>query len=281
MPLNLIEAQHAKLSVRPRPASCQSCHLRSSCLAGGVRAEELQEVQSVVSGRRRLKPGETLFRSADEFTSVFAVRSGLLKASVLHCGGLEQVTGFVMDGDLLGIDGIGWGTYSVSVVALEESEVCVMPFSLIESMTRKYAALREHLNALLAREIRRHQDLMLLLGCMRGEERLATFLAQLSTRFVERGRSPSELHLRMTRRDIASYLGLKLETVSRLFSRLQMKGLICANGKHVRILDMARLANIVGSEKKLARGTIGREGRLQARGDFENAAFRAPQPPPG
>ena len=225
------------------------CHVRELCLPGGICMEELAEVQNIVYARRRVKRGERLFRSGDDFAAVYAIRSGFFKVSAVHCGGREQVTGFFMDGELLGLEGIAVGTHNGTAMALEQSEVCVMPYSLIQSTAAAYAALQRQLSAIVANEIRRLHGVMMLLGCMRGEERLATFLSQLSSRFARRGRSPEEFHLRMTRQEIGSYLGLQVETVSRLFSQFQANGLISVSGKHVRILDMPRLENIIGTER--------------------------------
>jgi len=176
---------------------------------------------------------------------VYAIRSGFFKTSLIDGDGREQVTGFFMGGELLGMDGIGAGRYHGNAIALEDSEVCVMPFSLIEEMSREVPALQRHLHTVLSREIVRDHGVMMLLGSMRAEERLATFLINLSRRFVRRGYSSSDFHLRMTRDELGSYLGLKLETVSRLFSQFQKDGLIEVNQKHVRILDIAGLEQVL------------------------------------
>jgi CRP/FNR family transcriptional regulator len=153
-----------------------------------------------------------------------------------------------MGGELLGMDGVGSGRYNGTACALEDSEVCVMPFTLIEEMARELPSLQRHLHAVLAREIVRDHGVMMLLGSMRAEERLATFLLNLSKRFTRRGFSASDFHLRMTREEIGSYLGLKLETVSRLFSQFQKSGLIAVEQKHVRILDIAGIERILSAK---------------------------------
>jgi len=214
---------------RSAQLSCSNCNLRELCLPGGC-LEDLERVENIVYARRRVKRGETLFSAGDEFNAVYAIRSGFFKTCVVDGEGREQVTGFFMGGELLGMDGLGSGSHNGAAVALEDSEICVMPFSLIEKM---------------AREIVRDHGVMMLLGSMRAEERLAAFLTNLSKRFVRRGYSSSDFHLRMTREEIGSYLGLKLETVSRLFSLFQKDGLIEVQQKHVRILDSAGLARIL------------------------------------
>ena len=229
--------------------NCSSCNLRELCLPGGVCVEDLEQVQNIVYARRRVKRGESLFATGDEFTSVYAIRSGFFKTSVVDGEGREQVTGFCMGGELLGMEGIGSGKHSSTAIALEDSEVCVMPYSLVESMAHDYPQLQRHLHSVLSREIVRDHGVMMLLGSMRAEERLAAFLSNLSKRFVRRGYSQSDFHLRMTREEIGSYLGLKLETVSRLFSQFQKDGLIEVEQKHVRIVDIGGLEKILCSTK--------------------------------
>jgi len=229
--------------------NCSSCNLREICLPGGVCMEDLQQVQNIVYARRRVKRGESLFGTGDEFTSIYAIRSGFFKTSVVDGEGREQVTGFFMGGELLGMEGIGAGRHSSTAIALEDSEICVMPYSLVESMAHDYPQLQRRLHSVLSREIVRDHGVMMLLGSMRAEERLAAFLSNLSKRFVRRGYSPSDFHLRMTREEIGSYLGLKLETVSRLFSQFQKDGLIEVEQKHVRIVDIAGLEAILSATR--------------------------------
>ena len=229
--------------------TCASCNLRELCLPGGVCVEDLDRAQNIVYARRKVRRGESIFAAGDEFKSLFAVRSGFFKTSVVDDEGREQVTGFFMGGELLGLDGIGSGSHNGTATALEDSEVCVMPYSLVEQMARELPSLQRHLHSVLAREIVRDHGVMMLLGSMRAEERLAAFLTNLSKRFLKRGYSHAEFHLRMTREEIGSYLGLKLETVSRLFSQFQKEGLIEVEQKHVRIRDAGALAQILAARK--------------------------------
>jgi CRP/FNR family transcriptional regulator len=214
-------------------------------LPKGLDEEDLRRLECVVYTRRRVKRGEALFDAGDEFHSVYSIRSGCFKTTTIDNEGREQVTGFNMPGELLGMDGIGSGKYHANALALEDSEVCVLPFSLVESLGREVPALQRHLFSVLSREIVRDHGVMMLLGSMRAEERLATFLLNLSKRFDRRGYSPTEFHLRMTREEIGNYLGLKLETVSRLFSKFQADGLIEVEQKHVRIVDVDGLAALL------------------------------------
>ena len=201
--------EHSEPAASRFEVKCSSCNLRELCLPEGLTPEELKLVERVVYLRRRIKRGETLYSTGDEFNAVYAVHSGFFKTSVVDSEGREQVTGFSMGGELLGLEGLGAGRYNGTAVALEDSEVCVMPFSLIEEISREVRSMQRHLHSVLAREIVRDHGVMMLLGSMCAEERLATFLLNLSRRFVRRGYSPSEFHLRMTREEIGSYLGLK------------------------------------------------------------------------
>jgi CRP/FNR family transcriptional regulator len=219
---------------------CTSCNLRELCLPCGLEATDKEMLGTLVYTRKRVKRGESLFRSGADFDSLFAVRSGFFKSSVLLEDGRDQVTGFHMAGEILGLDGIGTESHSADVTALEDSEVCIIPYEhLVEPR------LQRQLHKVMSRELVRDQGVMTLLGTMKAEERLATFLLNLSQRFVARGFSHREFHLRMTRDEIGSYLGLSLETVSRLFSRFQEEGLITVQQKHIRILDVPGLRRVM------------------------------------
>ncbi len=233
-------------ALRKFEVTCSSCNLREMCLPKGLGEEDLKRIEQVVYARRKVKRGDALFNAGDGFNAVYAIRSGFLKTTVINDDGREQVTGFHMPGELLGLDGIGTGKYNGNALALEDAEVCVLPFSLVEELGREIPTMQRHLHGVLSREIVRDHGVMMLLGSMRAEERLAAFLLNLSKRFTRRGYSPSDFHLRMTREEIGSYLGLKLETVSRLFSRFQDDGLIEVQQKHVRIVDSEGLEAVMG-----------------------------------
>ena len=234
-------------AARKHETSCTNCNLRELCLPVHVCDGDMARIEQVVFARRRLKRGDSLFKAGDPFNALYAIRSGFLKTTVLNADGREQVTGFQMGGELLGLDGIGSGRYHGNAVALEDSEVCVLPFALIEELGREIPAIQRNLHSVLSREIVRDHGVMMLLGSMSAEERLGAFLLGLSRRFTARGYSASDFHLRMTREEIGSFLGLKLETVSRLFSRFQADGLIEVQQKHVRIVDIPGLENLVHS----------------------------------
>lgn len=239
---------HANGAPKKFEVTCSSCNLRELCLPAGLDEDQLRMIDNIVYARRRVPRGDAVFQTGDEFGAIYAVRSGFFKTSLVDAEGREQVTGFFMGGELMGMEGIG-GAYQSTATSLEDSEVCVLPYSLIEQLSRDIPGLQRQLHAVLAREIARDHGVMLLLGSMRAEERLATFLMNLSRRFVRRGYSPTEFHLRMTREEIGSYLGLKLETVSRLFSSFQKDGLIEVQQKHVRIRDIEGLEQVLAARR--------------------------------
>ncbi len=233
-----------KLIVSITPAlklACSQCNLRELCLPFGLSESDMVRLDRLIGGGRKLKRGQHLYRAGEPFESIFAVKAGFFKTDVLTEDGRDQVTGFQMAGEILGMDGIGTELHTCNAVALEDSEVCLIPFAELEMLSSQIRTLQHHLHKVMSREIVRDHGVMMLLGTMRAEERLAAFLLNLSQRFGARGYSPAEFHLRMTREEIGSYLGLKLETVSRAFSRFQDDGLISVRQKHIRILDIPRL----------------------------------------
>jgi CRP/FNR family transcriptional regulator len=217
--------------------ACSSCNLKELCMPLGLTPDELDRVDEVVAARRRVKRGTTLFRTGEKFTSLFAIRTGFFKTSVVSEDGKDQVTGFQMAGEVIGLDGIVNDQHTCDAVALEDAEVCVMPFDRVEEISREVLSLQRHVHKIMSREIVREHGVMLLLGSMRAEERLAAFLLNLVQRLNARGFSKTELVLRMTREEIGSYLGLKLETVSRTFSKFVEDGIVEVKQRHIRILN--------------------------------------------
>lgn len=202
----------------------------------GLTTEELRKLDDVVATRRKIGQGEALYRSGDNFTSLYAIRTGFFKTCVSSSDGREQVTGFQMAGEIIGLDGITSDRHNCNAIALEDAEVCVMPFADVEEISREFPVLQRHVHKIMSREIVRDQGVMLLLGNMRAEERLAAFLLNLVQRLNARGFSRSEVILRMTREEIGSYLGMKLETVSRTFSKFSEEGIIEVKQRWVKIL---------------------------------------------
>lgn len=226
-------------------AACSQCNLRELCLPYGLSEHEVEKLDNLVAARRKVKRGHHLYRAHDPFEALYAIKMGFFKTDIILEDGREQVTGFQMAGEILGMDGIGTEVHTCNSIALEDSEICVIPFAQLEQLSREVQALQHHFHKVMSREIVRDHGVMMLLGTMRAEERLAAFLLNLSQRFTARGYSPQEFHLRMTREEIGSYLGLKLETVSRAFSRFQDEGLISVHQKHIRILDAAGLKRLL------------------------------------
>ncbi|QHE86425.1 fumarate/nitrate reduction transcriptional regulator Fnr [Hydrogenophaga sp. BPS33] len=228
--------------------ACSSCNLRELCLPMGLNPGEMDKLDAIVSKRRRIPRGAALFNVGDKFTSLYAVRSGFFKTCVTTADGRDQVTGFQMTGEIIGLDGIVNDHHSCNAVALEDAEVCIMPFDQVEELSREFTTLQHHVHKIMSREIVRDHGVMLLLGSMRAEERLAAFLLNLVQRLHARGFSQSELVLRMTREEIGSYLGMKLETVSRTFSKFVDDGIIDVKQRYVRIKDTDGLRRIVNPQ---------------------------------
>lgn len=225
--------------------ACSSCNLRELCLPVGLDRPDLERLDALVSTRRSVARGDTLFRAGDAFESLYAVRTGFFKTCVSSEDGRDQVTGFQMAGELLGLDGISADRHSCDAVALEDSQVCVIQYNQLETLSREFTDLQHQFHKIMSREIVRDHGVMLLLGSMRAEERLAAFLLNLTQRLQARGFSSSSLILRMTREEIGSYLGLKLETVSRTFSKFQDEGLLEVKQRQIRILNQEGLQQLI------------------------------------
>ena len=225
--------------------ACSNCNLRELCMPVDLSSQDLERIDTLVGARRRVKRGESLYQLGSDFSSLFAIRSGFFKTSVTLEDGREQVTGFQMAGEIMGLDGIVSDRHTCDAVALENAEVCVMPFNDIEMLSREVSALQHHVHKIMSREIVREHSVMMMLGSMRAEERLAAFLLNLTQRLHARGFSRSELVLRMTREEIGSYLGLKIETVSRTFSKFAEEGVLEVKQKNLRILKPEALQQLV------------------------------------
>lgn len=221
--------------------ACSGCNLRELCMPLGLASDELSQLDSLVSGRRRVARGSSLFKVGDPFHALYVVRRGFFKTELITPDGRCQVTGFQMMGEMMGLDGIVEDEHRCDAVALEDSEVCLLPYEQMEDLSHQFEPFARHLRRVMSREVVRDQNVMLLLGIMRADERVAAFLQNLMERLHARGFSQHELILRMTRREIGSYLGIKLETVSRVFSRLAEEGVVQVNQRHIVILNPAAL----------------------------------------
>jgi CRP/FNR family transcriptional regulator len=220
--------------------------LREIHAYGTSDSDDLSSLEGTVTARMRIAKGEVLYRSGARFTGLYAIRIGSFKTVLLTDDGCEQVAGYHMAGEILGTDGIGVGLHDSEAVALEDSEVCAISFDRLQMLARDHEAVQKKLHGVLAREIVRERKVMMMLGTMSAEQRLAAFLIDLSERYRARGYSSSEFVLRMTREEIGSYLGLKLETVSRLFSRFQREALLQVQGRVVKLLDLIALRELLG-----------------------------------
>ncbi len=227
--------------------SCSRCASRDLCLPAGMSEQEVESLDHINIGHRRVKQGETLYRHGDPFHFIFAVRSGTFKSSIMLADGREQVSGFHTAGELIGLDGVANGVHASTAIALEDTEICSIPYAPLIDMAEVSAAVQKAVTRLMSREIVREHSLMMLLGSMNAEERIAAFLLSTSQRMEARGYSPSEFHLRMSRADIGSYLGMKLETVSRTLSAFEHKGLLEVDKRHIRIKDCDSLRRTLGS----------------------------------
>ena len=232
------EAEHS-------PTSCSSPWASSDfSLCSGLRTDELSIVEPLLRKRTRFRKGDSLYRVGGEFNALYAIRVGSCKTVLLGRGGQERVAGYHIIGDVIGMDGIGSDVHGCQATALEDMEVCPLPFERVEILARWSNRFGHNLHKLLSQECARVQDLTLVLGTMCADQRLAVFLLDLSRRYKSRGFSSCEFVLRLTREEIGSHLGMKLETVSRAFSRFQDQGLLQVQGRLVKLLDQVALTQI-------------------------------------
>jgi CRP/FNR family transcriptional regulator len=228
----------------PIATLCSTCHLKDLCLPCGLAGNDVARLDGLMFARRKIKAGQTLYREGDKFLFIYAVRSGTFKSGLTLKDGREQVTAFHMAGELMGLDGLASGQHASAATALEDAEVCAIPYAHLSELSAGISNMQHILSRLMSREIVREHSLMMLLGSMNAEERLAAFLLNVSQRMKARGYSATEFHLRMSRAEIGSFLGMKLETVSRTFSGFQQQRLLEVDKKHVRILDLDALEGV-------------------------------------
>ena len=229
----------------PRTSTrCSVCAMRHLCMPQGLTLDDLPKLEALICSARSVRRGETVYRAGDAFDNLYVARSGSLKTVMAHRDGREQVTGLRLAGDPLGIDGISTGFYTCSAVALEDSSVCIIPYSALKHLCRETGAMQDRLHRLMSEQLIRESSQMMVLGSLSADERVAAFLLDVSERNGQRGYSHAEFNLRMTREDMGSYLGMTLETVSRTLSRFQKRGLIDAQGKLIRIIDIEGLRHL-------------------------------------
>ena len=230
----------------PHQAHCKDCSLATLCLPLSLDMQDLDALDNIVKRSRPMKKGDFLFRQGDTFASVYAVRSGSLKTfSVTDCG-QEQITGFHLPSEFVGLSGMDTELYPVSAIALETTSICEIPFDRLDELSASLPQLRRQLMRIMSREIRDDQQMMMLLSKKTADERIATFLVNLSARFRARGYSPQQFRLAMSRNEIGNYLGLAVETVSRVFTRFQQSGLLAAEGKEINLINLIEICALAG-----------------------------------
>ena len=226
--------------------SCASCSLRELCIPQGMTDDELKLIDTVIERKKPVHKNDYLFRAGDTNRSIYAVLSGSVKTLVDNPNGEEQIVGFHLPGELLGMDGFSGDSHTCSAVALETSSVCEFPLESLDEVCHLVPSIQYAMRRIMGREVTKDHAMLLLLGRMSAEEKLASFLISLSKRMAQRHWKPSEFNLTMPRQDIANYLGLAVETVSRLFAHLQDAEIIEVDRRRVNICDMERLQAIVG-----------------------------------
>jgi len=237
------------IDIKAFQLACQVCSMRDLCLPIGLSHDELGDLDEIIIHRPALRRGDRLFRQGQPLVGLFAVRSGSVKNYVASEDGQEKVINFSLPGELLGLEAISVGVHRCDAVALETTSVCEIPFERLDEVAGRIPSLRRQLLRLLSRELGDDQRQLQLLGGSGADQRLATFLVDLSERFAARGFSPREFNLSMSRQDIAAYLGMAVETVSRLFSRFSDEGLVAVERKHITLLDIDGLALIAKGDK--------------------------------
>ncbi len=230
------------------PARCSRCASRQSCLPLALPDEPRCRLERLVRLQRRVKSGESLYRHRAESGSLYAISAGSFKTTLAGSDGEEQIAGFFIAGDMLGLDALWTRRHMSRAVALEDSLVCVLPYPALRELGRELPELAESLHGVLSQEIVRSYSAMLMLGKMPAGERVASFLLDLSRRYAARGYSAHELRLSMSRRELGAYLGLRVETVSRRLGRLHKLGAIEVDDKRVRILNMKRLGELASHD---------------------------------
>ncbi len=232
------------ISIASLSTSCADCSMQELCLPAVVTDQDLDRLENILSKRIRIARGDPLYRAGEVFSSLFAVRLGHFKTVYSEGPATKQIIGFQMSGEILGMEGISRPRHKCSAIALEDSEVCEIPYTRLESLLSELPSLQSHFHRMMSREIDREHQVMLLLGSMSADQRVAAFLLNLSRRYEARGFSALHFVLRMTREDIGNYLGLTIESVSRVFSRFKKNDWIEGSPRDVKILDRKALEDL-------------------------------------
>ena len=223
---------------------CQDCSISQLCIPVSLNSEEMGKLDDIIERKKPLHKGDFLFEAGQPLRSIYAVRSGSFKSYTLTESGEEQITGFHLAGDIVGFDGISTMSHRSYAQAMETAMVCEIPFTTLDDLSGKLPKLRHQVMRMMSNEINYDQEMLLMLNKKTAEQRLAAFLANLSTRFGERGFSKKEFRLTMTRGEIGNYLGLTVETISRLLSRFQKAEIIKVEGKFITILNTDELFKV-------------------------------------
>ncbi|NCC29366.1 MAG: fumarate/nitrate reduction transcriptional regulator Fnr [Gammaproteobacteria bacterium] len=239
-------SHHKVISLESIRIACRNCSLSSLCLPMGLAPDDVERLDEIVKRTRPLHRGDFLFRDGDRFRSLYVVKTGSVKTFAPSPEGGEQVLGFHLPGEVIGLDAIDKDIHACSAKVLETSAICELPFTRLEELTATIPSLQHQMFRLLSKEIGHDTDMLLLLGKKNAEERLAAFLLSLSKRLHKRGLSATDFYLSMSRHEIGNYLGLAVETVSRLFTRFQDDGLMNVDRKHIQLLDVGMLESLVG-----------------------------------
>ncbi|MCF7353391.1 FNR family transcription factor [Vibrio sp. CK2-1] len=225
---------------------CQDCSISQLCIPFSLNENELDQLDEIIERKKPVQKGQEIFKAGDELKSLYAIRSGTIKSYTITEQGDEQITAFHLAGDLVGFDAINNNSHPSFAQALETSMVCEIPYETLDELSGQMPKLRQQIMRLMSNEIKGDQDMILLLSKKNAEERLAAFLYSLSTRFSQRGFSPREFRLTMTRGDIGNYLGLTVETISRLLGRFQKSDILSVKGKYITIIDHDALQKLAG-----------------------------------
>ena len=239
------------IPLREMRPSCTQCTWQSLCLPASLGGSDLERLDGAVRKRRPLRRGEVLYREGLRHAALFVVRSGTLKTSTSLTDGDTQVLGFHLPGEIVGFDGLVDEPHHSTAEALEDSSVCEVPVARLAEIAAQIPDLQQQVYRIMGREFAREQMHAVMMGRRHAMARLALFLHGLSERRRASGHDPDSLYLSMSRQDLANYLGLVIETVSRLFSRLQSLGVLDVERRAVRILDHAALANLAQGEEEV------------------------------
>jgi len=230
--------------------ACENCSLSRLCLPMGLEEKDITRLDQIISRTKPHHRNDYLFREGDSFKGIYAVKTGSIKTYISREDGSDQVLGFHLPGEIIGLDAIETGVHGCTAKVLETTAVCLIPYEKLEKLSVEIPSLQHQMFRLMSREISNESNMLILLGKRNADERLATFLLSLSHRYKQRGFSATEFNLSMSRNEIGNYLGLAVETVSRLFTRFQDEGLLKVERKHIELLDLEALQSICDSSPR-------------------------------